>query len=77
MNEFVSYLNSINNMGGSSTGSLAEAQVKSPYFDKVKVDRKLGTYIVDSVRSGQFRTFILTGHAGDGKTRDKCIDADT
>ena len=68
MNEFVSYLNSINNMGGSSTGSLAEAQVKSPYFDKVKVDRKLGTYIVDSVRSGQFRTFILTGHAGDGKT---------
>ena len=68
MNEFVSYLNSINNMGGSSTGSLAEAQVKSPYFDKVKVDRKLGTYIVDSVRSGQFRTFILTGHVGDGKT---------
>lgn len=68
MNEFVSYLNSINNVGGSSTGSLAEAQVKSPYFDKVKVDRKLGTYIVDSIRSGQFRTFILTGHAGDGKT---------
>ena len=68
MNEFVSYLHSINNMGGSSTGSLAEAQVKSPYFDKVKVDRRLGSYIVESVRSGQYRTFILTGHAGDGKT---------
>lgn len=68
MNEFVNYLNSINNIGGDSTGSLAEKQVKSPFFDMVKVDRKLGTYIVDSVTSTSFQAFILTGHAGDGKT---------
>lgn len=68
MNEFVSYLNSINNVGGNSTGSLAESQVKSTYFEKVKVDRKLGHYIADSVRSENYKAFILTGHAGDGKT---------
>ena len=42
MNGFVDYLNSTNNVGGNSTGSLAETQVKSSYFDMVKIDRKLG-----------------------------------
>lgn len=68
MNGFVEYLNSTNNVGGNSTGSLAEAQVKSKYFDLVKVDRKLGRYIADTVKRREYRTFILTGHAGDGKT---------
>ena len=49
MNEFINYLNSTNNVGGNSTGSLAESQVKSTYYDSVKVDRKLGTYITDCV----------------------------
>ena len=68
MNTFVEYLNSTNNASGNSTGSLAEAQVKSVYFDKVKVDRKLGRYIADTVRKHNYHAFILTGHAGDGKT---------
>ena len=68
MNEFINYLNSTNNVGGNSTGSLAESQVKSSYYDFVKVDRKLGTYITDCVGSGDHQAFILTGHAGDGKT---------
>ncbi len=68
MNEFINYLNSTNNVGGNSTGSLAESQVKSTYYDSVKVDRKLGTYITDCVGSGDHKAFILTGHAGDGKT---------
>ncbi len=68
MNHFVDYLNSTNNVGGDSTGSLAESQVKSPYFDKVKIDRKLGSYIASSIKSKRYETFILTGHAGDGKT---------
>lgn len=68
MNEFVDYLNSTNNAGGNSTGSLAETQVKSEYFDSVKVDRNLGRYIADTVRNLDYRAFILTGHAGDGKT---------
>jgi len=68
MNDFVTYLNSVNNVGGNSTGSLAEAQVKSEFFDMVKVDRQLGDYISNSVRSKDYKSFILTGHAGDGKT---------
>ena len=68
MNDFINYLNSTNNVGGNSTGSLAETQVKSSYYDSVKVDRKLGAYITDCVESGNHKAFILTGHAGDGKT---------
>lgn len=68
MNEFVEYLNSTNNVGGNSTGSLAETQVKSKYFDLVKVNRKLGTFISDTVKGKDYHAFILTGHAGDGKT---------
>lgn len=68
MNEFVEYLNSTNNIGGNSTGSLAEAQVKSPYFDAVKIDRKIGKRITNEIQQGDYRAYILTGHAGDGKT---------
>ncbi|MBR9937632.1 hypothetical protein KE513_08860 [Oscillospiraceae bacterium Marseille-Q3528] len=68
MNGFVEYLNSTNNVGGNSTGSLAETQVKSKYFDLVKVNRKLGTFISDTVKGKDYHAFILTGHAGDGKT---------
>ena len=68
MNEFVNYLNSTNNVGGNSTGSLAETQVKSCYYDSVKVDRNLGDLITNCVCSGEHQAFILTGHAGDGKT---------
>lgn len=68
MNEFVEYLNSTNNIGGNSTGSLAETQVRSPFFDAVKVDRKIGNRISAEVKQGIYRAYILTGHAGDGKT---------
>lgn len=68
MNDFINYLNSTNNVGGNSTGSLAESQVKSSYYDYVKVDRRLGSYITDCVSSDNHQAFILTGHAGDGKT---------
>ena len=68
MNEFVDYLNTTNNVSGNSTGSLAESQVKSSFYEHVKVDRKLGDFIVDCVASGNHHAFILTGHAGDGKT---------
>lgn len=68
MNEFVEYLNSTNNIGGNSTGSLAEAQVKNPYFDAVKINRKIGKRITTEIQQGIYRSYILTGHAGDGKT---------
>lgn len=68
MNDFISYLNSTNNVGGNSTGSLAETQVRSSYYDLVKVDRNLGRFIAGCVNAGNHKAFILTGHAGDGKT---------
>ncbi len=68
MNEFVNYLNSTNNVGGNTTGALAEAQVKSIYYDQIKVDRTIGDIIIESIQRRDYKSFILTGHAGDGKT---------
>lgn len=68
MNDFVNYLNSTNNIGGNSTGSLAESQVKSPFYDYVKVDRKIGKRISEEISNGTYKAYVLTGHAGDGKT---------
>lgn len=68
MNGFIDYLNSTNNLGGDSTGSLAESQVKSPYYDSVKVDRKIGLRIAQEIEQEAYKTYVLTGHAGDGKT---------
>lgn len=67
-NEFIDYLNSTNHMSGDSTGSLAEKQVKSEFFDKIKVERTLGHTISQSVLEKKNEVFLLTGHAGDGKT---------
>jgi len=67
-NQFVNYLNSMNNAASNTINALAESQVKNPYFMQIKVERKLGKYIADSIRSGNNSTYILTGHAGDGKT---------
>lgn len=68
MNEFIDYLNSTNNIGGNSTGSLAETQVKSPFYDYVKINRRVGTRISNEILMGNYKAYILTGHAGDGKT---------
>lgn len=68
MNEFVSYLNSMNNAGSDTAAALAEAQVLNEYYSQIKIDRKLGQYISDRIRSGEKDVYILTGHAGDGKT---------
>jgi hypothetical protein len=67
-NNFIRYLNSTNNAGSDTVGALAEAQVKTPYYNKIKVNRKLGTYISDNIKKGNHMAYILTGHAGDGKT---------
>lgn len=67
-NDFIDYLNSTNHISGDSTGSLAEKQVKSEYFEKVNIDRALADSIYESVVQKKNQVFILTGHAGDGKT---------
>lgn len=68
MNEFVSYLNSMNNAGSDTAAALAEAQVLNEYYSQIKIDRKLGQFITDRIHSGEKDVYILTGHAGDGKT---------
>jgi len=67
-NEFIDYLNSMNNASSSTINALAESQVTNPYYSKIKIDRRMGKYIADSIINGEKMTYILTGHAGDGKT---------
>lgn len=67
-NSFVDYLNSMNNATSGNINALAEAQVTNKYYNYIRVDRKLGKFIVNKIKQGDHRTYILTGHAGDGKT---------
>lgn len=66
--EFVNYLNTMNNASGDNINALAESQVTNQYYNHIRVDRKLGKYIVDKIKNGAKETYIITGHAGDGKT---------
>lgn len=68
MNEFVDYLNSMNNASGDTIAALAESQVNSPFFKKIQIERNLGKYLSEKVRNGEHIAIVLTGHAGDGKT---------
>lgn len=67
-NKFVDYLNSMNNSGSNTISALAESQVMSPYYEKIKIERNLGKYIAEQIKSGDKTAYIITGHAGDGKT---------
>ena len=67
-NKFIEYLNSMNNAGSNTIAALAESQVLSPYYEKIRIDRKLGKYIAEQIQSGNKTAYIITGHAGDGKT---------
>ena len=66
--KFVEYLNSMNNASSSNINSLAESQVLNKYYHAIQVERNLGKYIANEIREKKQECFILTGHAGDGKT---------
>ena len=68
MNAFVDYLNSMHNIKGDGLGALAERQIQSPYSKYCHVPRRLGLIIADNIRLGNNKAYIITGHAGDGKT---------
>lgn len=68
MNGFVDYLNSMNNANSDTAEALAESQVLSAYYEKIQIQRKLGSYIAGRIRNHENITVVLTGHAGDGKT---------
>lgn len=67
-NDFIEYLNSMNNANSSNKNALAESQVLSKYYDKIKIDRKLGEVLYEKLFNQNPTAVILTGHAGDGKT---------
>ncbi|MBD7914580.1 hypothetical protein H9660_05430 [Clostridium sp. Sa3CUN1] len=67
-NEFVNYLNSMNNATSGNINALAESQVINKYYNYIRVDRKLGEFIVKKINANEKSCYILTGHAGDGKT---------
>lgn len=67
-NDFVEYLKSMNNASSNTINALAESQVTNKYYNEIRVERKLGKYIAESIQKGEHKVFILTGHAGDGKT---------
>ena len=67
-NHFVDYLNSMNNAGSNTIAALAESQVLSSYYEKIRIKRKLGEYIAERIKSDKPTAYLITGHAGDGKT---------
>lgn len=70
-NNFVTYLNSLNNMDPYSDGALAEHQAMDPHFSKIQVTHPLAEKILTQLKSfnpEKPQHIILTGHAGDGKS---------
>lgn len=67
-NDFISYLNSMNNADGNNINALAESQVTNKFYNHIRVDRKLGNFIVENINKRENACYIITGHAGDGKT---------
>lgn len=66
-NDFIKYLNSMNNANSSNENAIAESQITNPYYDKIRVERNIGKYLINKIKEKP-TTVLLTGHAGDGKT---------
>ncbi|RSD28595.1 hypothetical protein [Mesobacillus subterraneus] len=65
--EYIRYLQSMNNANSSNDNSIAESQFSSPFYEKIRVERKIGSYLIKKIKEKP-SFIILTGHAGDGKT---------
>jgi len=66
-NNFITYLNTMNNASSSNENAIAESQITNPYYEKIRVERDLGQYLIEQMTKTPV-TILLTGHAGDGKT---------
>lgn len=67
-NGFVRYINSMNNANADTSNAIAETQVNNLYYQEIKVERRLGKQIVKDINEGKRNAYVITGHAGDGKT---------
>lgn len=66
-NDFIAYLNSMNNANSSNENAIAESQITNPFYEKIRVERNIGNYLIEKIKEKP-TTILLTGHAGDGKT---------
>ncbi|MFZ5590707.1 MAG: hypothetical protein ACOY81_02725 [Bacillota bacterium] len=66
-NEFVDYLHTLSNTTAANENALAESQLSSRFFSRVRVEHPLENFIAEELINGCGRV-VLTGHAGDGKT---------
>ncbi len=65
---FVSYLNSIHNLGANNKYALAEAQAVSEYFGELYEPFSVAKTIYERLMQDEDIVIVLTGHAGDGKS---------
>lgn len=66
--DFISYLNTLHNVNANNPSAYTEMVISSPYFKETMVNRPVGDYIQQHLNQEKPLFFILTGHAGDGKT---------
>lgn len=67
-NSFVKYLNTLHNVDAENPSAYTEMSISSPFFKHIMVQREVGDYISEQLNREGPHVFILTGHAGDGKT---------
>jgi hypothetical protein len=67
-NNYVTYLNSLHNLGASGSNALAESQAMSPYFGELYEAMPIVGTLVEALNSQPEKVIVLTGHAGDGKS---------
>lgn len=67
-NSFLNYINSLHSIDGHCSGALAEQQSRSPFFSQIQVPHPLTGDIRKALQSERHCHYILTGHAGDGKS---------
>ena len=66
-NNFISYLNSLHNLGAGGANALAESQALNDYFTELYEPFDIVQPLLETLRQGS-KVVILTGHAGDGKS---------
>ena len=68
-NGYISYLNSLHNLGADGANALAESQALNRYFAALYEPFPLIEAVLSALQSGRTnRVVVLTGHAGDGKS---------
>ncbi|SPD75420.1 putative Serine/threonine protein kinase [uncultured Desulfobacterium sp.] len=67
-NPFVTYLNSLHSRSAANENTLAESQVRNPFFGHIHVPHPVTDVIYGILTGEEKKHVVLTGHAGDGKS---------